>query len=46
MDWPTTGRLASLVGSIKIAQRGAQNHQFSRDEISQRFREAFGRTPW
>jgi len=46
MDWPTTGRLASLVGSIKIAQRGAQNHQFSRDEISERFREAFGRTPW
>ena len=45
-DWPTTGRLASLLGSIKIAQRGAQNHQFTRDEISQRFREAFGRAPW
>lgn len=42
-DWPTTGRLASLLGSIKIAQRGAQNHQFTRDEISLRFREAFGR---
>ena len=24
-DWPTTGRLASLLGSIKIAQRGGQN---------------------
>ena len=46
LDWPTTGRLASLIGSIKIAQRGAQNHQFTRDEISQRFREAFGRAPW
>jgi adenosine kinase len=45
-DWPTTGRLASLLGSIKIAQRGAQNHQFTRDEISLRFREAFGRAPW
>jgi adenosine kinase len=45
-DWPTTGRLASLLGSIKIAQRGAQNHQFTRDEISQRFREAFGRAAW
>ena len=45
-DWPTTGRLASLLGAIKIAQRGAQNHQFTRDEISQRFREAFGRAPW
>jgi len=46
LDWPTTGRLASLLGSIKIAERGAQNHQFSRDEISARFRDAFGRSPW
>jgi adenosine kinase len=46
LDWATTGRLASLLGSIKIAQRGAQNHRFTRDEISQRFREAFGRAPW
>ena len=46
LDWATTGRLASLIGSIKIAQRGAQNHQFSRDEISQRFRAAFGHAPW
>ncbi|MEO8166365.1 MAG: carbohydrate kinase family protein [Betaproteobacteria bacterium] len=46
LDWATTGRLASLLGSIKIAQRGAQNHQFTRDEISVRFREAFGRAPW
>ena len=46
LDWPTTGRLASLLGSIKIAERGAQNHQFSRDEIATRFRDAFGRSPW
>ncbi|MGH8731166.1 MAG: carbohydrate kinase family protein [Burkholderiales bacterium] len=46
LDWPTTGRLASLLGSIKIAERGAQNHQFSRDEIVARFRDAFGRSPW
>jgi adenosine kinase len=46
LDWPTTGRLASLLGSIKIAERGAQNHQFSRDEIGARFREVFGRSPW
>jgi adenosine kinase len=45
-DWTTTGQLASLLGSIKIAQRGAQNHLFTREEISQRFREAFGRAPW
>ena len=46
LDWPTTGSLASLLGSIKIAERGAQNHQFSRDEIGARFRDAFGRSPW
>jgi len=46
LDWPTTGRLASLLGSIKIAERGAQNHQFSRDEIGARFHDAFGRSPW
>ncbi len=45
-DWATTGRLASLLGSIKIAHRGAQNHQFTREEISDRFRESFGRAPW
>ena len=42
MDWDLTGRLASLVGAIKIARRGAQNHGFTRDEIEVRFREAFG----
>jgi adenosine kinase len=46
LDWPTTGRLASLLGSIKIASRGGQNHQPSRDEIVQRYREAFGSAPW
>jgi adenosine kinase len=42
MDWPTTGRLASLIGAIKIGQRGGQNHRFTRDEIAVRYREAFG----
>ena len=46
LDWATTGRLASLLGSLKIAHRGGQNHQFTRDEISERFREAFHRAPW
>ena len=44
MDWASTGRLASLLGSIKIAERGAQNHVFTRDEIGTRFKEAFGRS--
>jgi adenosine kinase len=41
-DWPTTGRLSSLMGAIKITQQGAQNHHLSRDEIAQRFKQAFG----
>ena len=42
MDWQTTGQLASLLGAIKIAHRGGQNHTFSRDEIDQLYFEAFG----
>jgi adenosine kinase len=37
-----TGRLASLLGSIKIAHRGGQNHSFTREELCQRYRQAFG----
>jgi adenosine kinase len=46
LDWPVTGRLASLLGSIKIAQRGGQNHRFTREEIAQRYQDAFGSRPW
>ncbi|GMV55843.1 MAG: ribokinase [Betaproteobacteria bacterium] len=41
-DWETTGRLASLMGAIKIASRGAQNHAPSVDELRARYRAAFG----
>jgi adenosine kinase len=41
-DWETTGRLASLMGSIKIASQGPQNHQPSQDEIKAQFKQAFG----
>jgi adenosine kinase len=41
MDWPTTGRLASLMGSIKIAHQGGQNHAPSQEEIAIRFYDAF-----
>ena len=46
LDWPVTGRLASLLGSIKIAQRGGQNHRFTREEIAHRYRDAYGASPW
>ena len=42
MDWKSTGRLGSLMGSLKIAQRGGQNHSFTRHEIDQRYFEVFG----
>jgi adenosine kinase len=42
LDWETTGRLASLMGSVKIAHQGPQNHQLSRSEIMTRFQDAFG----
>ncbi len=45
-DWLTTGRLASVMGAIKIAQRGGQNHQPSREEIAARYERAFGCKPW
>lgn len=41
-DWQAAGQLGSLMGSLKIAQRGGQNHQFSRDEIDQYYFESFG----
>ena len=46
MDWAMTGRLASLLGSIKIAQRGGQNHTFTRDAIAAQFKASFGSSPW
>lgn len=41
-DWPTTGKLASLLGSIKIASQGGQNHVFTAAEIADRFEKEFG----
>ena len=37
MDWDTTGKIASLMGSIKIAQHGTQNHSFTLDEFRTQF---------
>jgi len=45
-DWPSTGRLGAVLGALKIAQRGAQNHSADRGAIEGRFRKAFGYSPW
>ena len=42
LDWVTTGRIASLMGAIKIEKHGTQNHRFSKDEFAERYRESFG----
>ena len=42
LDWETTGRIASLMGSIKIAQHGTQNHRFTRMEFAARYAREFG----
>ncbi|MFN0150313.1 MAG: carbohydrate kinase family protein [bacterium] len=46
MDWELAGRLAALLGALKIAHRGGQNHHFTRDEIATRFRQNFQTTVW
>ncbi len=40
-DWETTGRIASLLGAIKIEQHGTQNHHFTLEEFKQRYQANF-----
>jgi adenosine kinase len=42
LDWETTGRVASLMGAIKIESRGPQNHRFTQAEFERRYRDNFG----
>ena len=42
LDWETTGRVASLLGAIKVESRGGQSHHLSEDALRQRFAEEFG----
>ena len=42
LDWETTGRVASLMGAIKIESRGPQNHRFTAAEFERRYRNDFG----
>jgi len=45
-DWDRTGRLAALLGSLKIAHRGGQNHTVSRDRIARLHHDRFGTYLW
>lgn len=42
LDWETTGRVAALMGALKIEKAGTQNHRFAPDEFETRFRKEFG----
>ena len=42
MDWETTGRIATLMGAVKIETPGTQNYRFTHDEFHARFKESFG----
>lgn len=42
MDWETTGRIAALMGAIKIEHHGTQNHRFDKSGFAERFQREFG----
>ncbi|HWH39585.1 MAG TPA: carbohydrate kinase family protein [Usitatibacter sp.] len=43
-EWRRSARLASVMGAIKIAHRGGQNHRPSREQIAATLRETFDET--
>jgi adenosine kinase len=43
LDWETTGRIASLIGALKIETRGTQNHSFTAAQFEQRYQASFGK---
>lgn len=46
MDLDTAGRLAAVMGALKIETSGGQNHVADRGRIADRFHESFGYRPW
>ena len=42
MSWRTTGQLAGLLGAIKIAHLGTQNHHFDMNEIEKQYQQQYG----
>jgi adenosine kinase len=45
-DWERTGRLASVLGALKISARGGQNHDVSREAADALYRATFGTALW
>jgi adenosine kinase len=42
LDWEVTGRIAGLMGAIKIAHAGTQNHSLTLADIKAQYTEQFG----
>lgn len=42
LDWETTGRIAAVMGALKIESRGTQNHRATPQEIERRLADSFG----
>jgi adenosine kinase len=42
LSWAETGRLASLLGALKIAHKGTQNHRFTAASLAREYHAAFG----
>ena len=43
-DWETSGRVASLIGAIKVRHEGTQNHTCSLDSFCEAYNENFDRS--
>jgi adenosine kinase len=41
MDLPTCGRMASLMGALKIEYPGTQNQRFTFEEFADQFKQQF-----
>jgi adenosine kinase len=44
LDWKTTGQLSGLLGAIKIAHLGTQNHRFDLSMIEKLYQQHYGDT--
>jgi adenosine kinase len=42
LDWPTIGRMASLMGALKVEHPGTQNQRFTYAEFAVQFEQQFG----
>jgi len=45
-DWLSCGRLASVMGALKIGHRGGQNHYPRRSDVEAVFQAVFDENPW